>query len=106
MIYARAYMSKEDYEKNFTTDCIFDSMDDLMEFLYHDETTIDKVLPFTISGKTYAEKQSSLRSIAQEFQTLCNGGLSYGELFEAESFFRENGKRYGLLEEFESECIC
>lgn len=109
MIYARVYESEKDYLNGFTHDYILDSIDDLCDLSWissDDDVLIDRVIPFKISGTTYEEKKESLRNLAIDFQTSCQGGLSMGEMIMVESYFRENGKRYGLLEEFESECIC
>ena len=106
MIYVRVYESEEDISKGRTYDYIVDTLDDLSYMSFDENTLIDRVLPFMISGTTYEEKKESLRNLAIDFQSSCQGGLSYGELAMAESFFRTNGKRYGLLEEFETECIC
>ena len=106
MIYVRVYESKENLEKGYTNDYILDSIDDLTAFSFDDDILIDRVLPFKITGDSYDDKKESLRNLAIDFQASCQGGLSYGEIFMAESFFRTNGKRYGLLEEFETECIC
>lgn len=106
MIYARVYESEKDYLNGFTHDYILDSTDDLSAISFDDDVLIDRVIPFKISGDTYEDKKESLRNLAIDFQYSCQGGLSMGEMLMAESFFRTNGKRYGLLEEFESEFIC
>lgn len=107
MVYARVYESADDYLTGYTHDYILDSIDDLCDLSFEDDTRVyDRILPFKISGTTYEEKKESLRNLAIDFQASCQGGLSMGEMIMVESFFRTNGKRYGLLEEFESECIC
>lgn len=66
-----------------------------------------EVLYFKISGKTYQEKQNSLRDLAIEWQlNFASLSWSYLESAEIQNYFLENGKRYGLLKEFKENCIC
>lgn len=106
MIFVRLYESKEDYLKDFTTDYLLDSTEELSAVSFDDDVLIDRVLEFKVSGNSYDEKKASLRNLAIGFQSSCQGGLSYADIYWTEQFFRTNGKRYGLLEEFERECIC
>lgn len=68
------------------------------------------VLPFRIVGKTYQERQESLRELAIDFQYNNDGDtdiqLSYSELADASDFFERMGRKYGLLREFRENCIC
>ena len=65
------------------------------------------ILDFKISGKTYREKQDSLRNLAIDWQLNFAGlGWSYGEFAEFGDYFQKNGKRYGLLREFHENAIC
>ena len=66
-----------------------------------------KTLDFKLSGKTYQEKQSSLRDLAIDWQlNFASLSWSYLELAEIQNYFLENGKRYGLLQEFKENGIC
>ena len=66
-----------------------------------------KTLDFRLHGKTYEEKQESLRNLAIEYQLeFAPLSWSYGELTEITNYFYENGKRYGLLREFRENGIC
>ena len=66
-----------------------------------------ETLDFKISGKNYREKQASLEDLAKEWQLLFSQyAWSYGELYEINNYFYENGKRYGLLKVFKENCIC
>lgn len=66
-----------------------------------------KTLDFKLSGKTYQEKKNSLRDLAIEWQlNFASLSWSYLELSEIQNYFLENGKRYGLLQEFKENCIC
>lgn len=70
-------------------------------------TNIKGILDFKIKGKSYRERQSCLEEIAKEWRNyFCDFDWSWGEIMEIESFFCENGKRYGLLKEFKENCIC
>ena len=68
----------------------------------------DQILDTTIRGETYAKRQDCLRSIAidwqYEFFRNCHD-LSYSELADWNDYFRRNGKRYGLIREFEENGI-
>lgn len=66
-----------------------------------------EILDFKISGKTYREKQNSLEELAKDWQLNFSPlSWSYGELYEIENYFYENGKRYGLLKVFHENAIC
>lgn len=60
-----------------------------------------EILPFKISGKTYAECKNAARDLAIEYQTITNcGGLSYLELSTIQSYFENIAARYGLIQEY------
>lgn len=59
-----------------------------------------------LTGKTYKEKQEEVRDKAIRFQMIDEGGLSWGELADIQSYFETYGKRYGLLREFKENGIC
>ena len=61
---------------------------------------------FEIKGRTYAERKEYLRNMAIDFQAEDVGGLSMCEMGEIADWFEENGRRYGLLEEFRENGIC
>lgn len=63
------------------------------------------ITDFKVRGKTYQEKQSSLRGQAILW-SYANLPLSWGEVIEIEHYFRKNGRRYGLLKEFHENGIC
>ncbi len=67
---------------------------------------IVSVVDFKVTGKTYAEKQNSLRDVAIDFQN----AVSDFEMFMSEwaivsDWFAKMGKRYGLLREFRENAI-
>lgn len=64
------------------------------------------VIDFTVKGKNYRERQSSVRETAIDFQTADEGGLSMEELGRIGDWFQTQGKRYGLLGEFRDNCVC
>lgn len=76
------------------------------------EEIIDKhvicFIPLVVSGKTYAERKEDLRDKAIEWSNSVGSypRWSYGELAIIEGFFETNGRRYGLLKEFQENCIC
>lgn len=63
------------------------------------------VIDFSVKGKNYRERQSSVRETAIDFQIADEGGLSMEELGRIGNWFHEQGKRYGLLKEFQENAI-
>ncbi len=63
------------------------------------------VIDFAVKGKNYRERQSSVRETAIDFQIADEGGLSMEELGRILNWFHEQGKRYGLLKEFQENAI-
>lgn len=61
-------------------------------------------------GKTYSEKKNALHDLAVAYSYSYSAdhvdGMAWSELFEMQCYFREYGRRYGLLTEFDLECIC
>jgi len=56
---------------------------------------------FTIRGKNYEERKSSLAEIARNYQNaFYNCNLFYSEIAILDEYFERNGKKYGLLKEF------
>lgn len=65
------------------------------------DTEIVSFISFHAYGKTYAEKQESVRNAAIDFQSACQEYcFSYSELAIIGDWFYTNGKRFGLLTEF------
>ncbi len=64
------------------------------------------ILPFKLSGKTYAERKNAARNLAIEYQAITNcGGLSYLELNTIQSYFETIAARYGLIQEYRENAI-
>lgn len=65
-------------------------------------------LPLCVCGRTYRERQEHLRELAIDAMNAISdaGCYSYGELASIESFFEENGRRYGMLTEFRENAVC
>lgn len=56
---------------------------------------------------SYEKRKEEVREEAIEYQsTFGDRNYSWGEVAEKEAYFRELGKRYGLLREFHENCIC
>lgn len=77
---------------------------------YHADTFSPEVEPleiidFSVKGKNYREQQSSVRETAIDFQIADEGGLSMEELGRIGEWFNVQGKRYGLLKEFQENAI-
>lgn len=71
--------------------------------------TVEFDFPFIVFGKlkgeTYAERKEEVRQKAVDFQTIDEGGLSYGEYAMIADYFETYGKRYGLMREFKENGI-
>ena len=72
------------------------------------EDNILLYIPLQVSGKTYQARRNDLREKATEWS---NGlgeypNWSYSELGDISDFFERNGRRYGLLKEFQENAIC
>ena len=65
-------------------------------------------IPLIISGKSYQERKVDLHNKAVEWSNTQGSypRWSYSELGEIQDFFEKNGKRYGLLKEFQENAIC
>lgn len=72
------------------------------------EDNILLYIPLQVSGRTYQERQNDLREKAIEWSNNLNEfpNWSYSELGDISEFFETNGRRYGLLKEFQENCIC
>ena len=67
------------------------------------------LIEFKTHGKTYHDRKASLENIAIEYSNNAigeSGDLFMSDLLQIESWFYEQGKRYGLLKEFKENCIC
>ena len=65
-------------------------------------------IPLIVSGKTYQERKNDLQNKAIEWSNSVGQypKWSYGELATIQGFFETNGRRYGLLKEFQENAIC
>lgn len=64
-------------------------------------------IPFKVTGKTYQEKKQSVQSTALEWSnSIHHGILSWSDLAEIGDWFYKQGRRYGLLHEFQENGIC
>lgn len=64
------------------------------------------VINFSVKGKNYRERQSSVQTIAMDFQTADIGGLFMSDYARIGEWFTTQGKRYGLLKEFRENAVC
>lgn len=86
---------------------IFNSWKEWHSFTFSPATEIQAYLLLKTEGKTYEERKENLKGLAIDFQLYFNNiSWSYGELAEINNFFYKNGKRYGLLKEFQENAIC
>lgn len=63
------------------------------------------VIDFSVKGKNYRERQSSVQTIAIDFQAADIGGLFMSDYARIGEWFTTQGKRYGLVKEFQENGI-
>ena len=105
MIFAKIRQNKGNYTESLVcAESDLKRLDNLLDI------DILYMLPFKISGKTYSERQNSLRDLAIEFQYNNDGEtdiqLSCSEIGYICNYFEKYGRKYGLLSEFRENCIC
>lgn len=80
------------------------------KFTIHRIRKSDGKIIFTSSYSvlsSYEKRKEEVREEAIEYQsTFGDHNYSWGEVAEKEAYFRDLGKRYGLLREFHENCIC
>lgn len=89
-----------------TAACLFKSWAEFHAATFSTEIVVSDAISLEIHGRTYRDRQNSLRELAIDIQSANKGGLSYGELCDLQGFFEQNGKKLGLLREFRENCIC
>lgn len=78
---------------------------------YHTDTFSPEVEPleiidFSVKGKNYRERQSSVETTARDFQAADIGGLFMSDYARICDWLTTQGKRYGLLKEFRENAVC
>lgn len=64
---------------------------------------------FTTKGKSYKDRKEYVRNFAVDWSNvlgMMSNDFSYGEWLIVNSEFERLGRQYGLLKEFETNCIC
>lgn len=100
------YCSYESHGKKDSA--VYISKNALKEAFFFPDTKMLHVIEFKTHGKTYEERKESVRGLAIDFQYAYSDvpdGLTLGEYAMVCDWFRDMGKRYGLLEEFEENAI-
>lgn len=83
------------------------SWDEIHDFFFSPCYDDKYVIPLQVRGKTYAERKADLREQALEVSNVFPVlALSWWEVSEIGDFFERNGRRYGLLREFQENGIC
>ena len=88
---------------------LYHDFQDYVRDTFSPEVETLEIIPFTVHGANYAERQNSVRETAIEYQAAnydVNYDLSMGELWHIGNWFEKMGKRYGLLKEFRENAIC
>lgn len=89
-----------------TVNNLYDRHEDFHRDTFSPDCVILNVIDLKITGHGYQERKQSAEELAIEFSHADTSGLSYYETWLIQTFFRGIGKRYGLLREFEENCIC
>lgn len=95
MIYAAYISNGELYAKLYDSEEKF-----FKESPKSPDFTLITLISFIIMGKSYGERKESLRFLSLLYEESHVLGLSYEERFKVEKFFLENGRKYGLLNDF------
>lgn len=103
MIYANIGTTDEFYPVGM----VFENEADFCEAVKNETVyEVRDIVRFIVSGENYQTRKECVRNLALDWQAADQGGISWGELFEVQDFFRRNGKKYGLLREFQENGIC
>lgn len=84
---------------------IFDTWPEYHAATFSPDCTISACIPLQLHGSTYAARQESLRTIAQDIQSADNGGMSYSEAATLADWLSTNARRFGLVTEFRENWI-
>ena len=82
------------------TASIFDTWPEYHAATFSPDCTVAACIPLQLHGSTYAARQDSLRTVAQDIQSADNGGMSYGEIATLADWLNTSARRYGLVTEF------
>ena len=83
------------------------SWDEVNKFFFSPFYDFKYIIPLQVHGKTYAEKKADLQAQAVDFSNVVGSlVMSWGESAYISDFFERNGRRYGLLREFQENGIC
>ena len=63
------------------------------------------VIDFSVKGKNYRERQSSVKTVAENFQRFDNGSLRGVDYWRIGAWLEKEGKRFGLLQLFRKHSI-
>lgn len=78
----------------------------LDQFTWTPMNEVVSIVVFKVTGKTYAERQNSLRDVAIDFQyAVTDFEMFMSEWAIVSDWFTKMGKRYGLLREFRENAI-
>lgn len=106
MMYAKIRRADNGYVEEH----IYLTADEYIRDTCSPETEVLSLLPFRVTGSSYAERKESARNLAIEFQFSCDGDsdiqLSHGEWLYVGNWFQRAGKRYGLLREYRENAVC
>ena len=88
-----------------TTAELYSNWDKFHRDTFAPDTEIITLIDFVIHGKDYQTRKESLRTLAIEWSNADTEGIYTSDLCDISNWFYLKGKRYGLLEEFNENCI-
>lgn len=88
-------------------DNLFERWEDVHKMAFNPYTVEHTMIEFKIHGYSYKKKKENARQLAIAVSdALADMAISWGELATIQDYFREVGKRFGLLAEFTEKGIC
>ena len=85
---------------------LFYGWEEFNKAFFNPEKELCRMIPFSVKGKTYKERQASLRDTAVEWSNAFMGGLYMSDLANICEWFCKRGRQLGLMREFRENAIC
>lgn len=86
---------------------VYTRYQDYIRDTFSPDTEIISLIELVTHGRSYQERKECIREQAIEYSNIRSEcSLSWLELSLIEGYFRKNGERYHLIEEFEENAIC
>ena len=103
------YLRTRNTDTGRDTENLFFCWGDVHGALFCPDVERVAVIEFKTHGKTYKERRENLRQMAIDYTTKRKSAysdLTLWEIIKISDFFKKNGRRFGLLQEFHENGIC